>query len=170
MASSSGDYTERVAAALDFLTGRKVAVLDRLKEDMQAAAEGQRYEWAARLRDAHGDLSQLSLLLQRLREAREYTFVYPVRGARGKTKWYMLREGQVVAACPAPRDPQTSRTCLEGLDTAFSERQPAAPSPPAGEVDGLLLVAGWFDRNRDELRSALSPEEARNICRHKAPR
>jgi excinuclease ABC subunit C len=161
---SQEDYDRRVESAVEFVAGRSVAVLQRLQEEMQSAAAARRFEFAARLRDTHDDLARLSLFLERLREVRQFTFVYPVRGRNARQKWYFIRNGQVVVAQPAPEDPQTARSCLKRLDAVFPRGDATTVEASLETVDDVLLVSGWFRRKPGELTEVLTPRQARNIC------
>ena len=162
-ACSRAEYRDRIEAAVDFLAGRNVAVLQRVEKEMQSAAESRRFELAARLRDAHEDLARLAAFLQRLREAYRHSFVYPARG-RGRTEtWYLIREGQIVAVEQGPRKGRTSARCLQALDAVFSRDDSMHASIPPEDLDVVLLVARWFREHPGELSSVLSPEEARRL-------
>ena len=163
-ACSQAEYRDRVEALVDFLAGRDVAVLHRVEEEMQSAARSQRFELAARLRDTHEDLARLCTFLQRLREVHRYSFVYPARGRGGKENWYLIREGQVMAAERRPCNSRTARNCLKALDAVFP-RDGRTQLPIAPEnLDMVLLVAHWFRKYPRELGAVLSPEQARGFC------
>jgi excinuclease ABC subunit C len=163
-ACSRVEYGDRIEAAVAFLTGSDVAVLDRMQAEMKSASGNRRFELAARLRDAHQDLARLSTFLQQLRKARRQSCVYPARGRRGKESWYLIREGQIMGVEQGPRNSRTSARCLKALDAVFPrhdrEQRPIAPE----DLDVVLLVARWFRDHPGELEAILSPEEARGRC------
>jgi len=163
-ACSRAEYDDRIVAAVEFLSGRAATVLHRIEKEMKSAAEGQQFELAARLRDAHEDLARLSASLQRLREARRHTFVYPVLGLVGKENWYLIREGQIMGVERAPHTERASAHCLKALDVVFPQNG-CLPLPVAPEhLDMALLLARWFREHPEELEAVLSAEEARDLC------
>ncbi len=163
-ACSRQEYGDRTEAAADFLAGRDDAVLRRLQKAMTHVSDGRRFELAARLRDAHEDLSRLSAYLQRLREAYGRSFVYPARVGRGKENWYLIREGRIMAVRRGPNGRQASTRCLAALDAAFprDDRSPGLIAPE--DLDASLLVARWFRERPEELDRVLPPETARERC------
>jgi excinuclease ABC subunit C len=163
-ACSRAEYDDRLEAAVEFLSGRDVTVLQRIEKEMKVTAEGQQFELAARLRDAHEDLGRLSASLQRLREARHHTFVYPVRGLVGRKNWYLIREGQIMGVERAPHTGRASARCLKALDVVFPQ-DGCLPLPVAAErLDMALLLARWFREHPEESAAVLSAEEARDLC------
>jgi len=92
-------------------------------------------------------------------------FVYPAHGIDGGRKWYLIRNGQAVAAQREPQDSRTARTCLERLDAVFAKGDLAPVRTAIEDFDMVLLVAGWFRKNPGELECALPPEEASSMCR-----
>ncbi|MHC4178670.1 MAG: UvrB/UvrC motif-containing protein [Planctomycetota bacterium] len=163
-ACSQLEYRDRIGAALDFLAGRDTTVLDRLQKEMRSAARSQRFELAARLRDAHEDLARLSTFLHRLREVHRYSFIYPARGHGRSENWYLIREGQIVGVEQGPRNRRTSSRCLKALGTVFPSDDRTRPPTAPEDLDVVLLVARWFRKHPGELEAVLSPEGARGIC------
>lgn len=163
-ACSQVEYGNRIEAAVAFLTGRDVVVLDRMQAEMKSASENRRFELAARLRDTHGDLEKLSTFLRRLREAQRYSFVYPARGRGGKVNWYLIREGQIMGVQRRPNNARTSGRCLKALDAVFPRGGHAHPPVAPDDLDKVLLVARWFREFPGELQTVLSPDEARKRC------
>jgi excinuclease ABC subunit C len=97
-ACSRAAYADRVRAAHAFLSGRDVAPLHLLKQEMEAASVALAFERAAALRDKLETLHWLHVHLARLRVARErYSFVYPVAGEDGEDRWYLIHRGRVAA-------------------------------------------------------------------------
>lgn len=165
---SPAQYTDHVRAAKRFLRGTDLSALARLEELMHAAAAARRYEEAAVFRDARSALHELQEQLQRFRVAqRHYSFIYPVPGHHGGCTWYLLRHGQVYAACAEPHDRQTAEACLAAMGRLYTAASPATQTPRE-DVDQTLLVAAWFRSQPDELQRMLSPEAARqklqNLC------
>jgi excinuclease ABC subunit C len=148
-------YEERVAAARAFLAGEDLALLQTLQRDMTAASEGQAFERAAVLRDKLEALGWLHEHLGLLREARRHSFVYPVAGLGGRDAWYVIEEGLVVAALPAPRDTSDRAAAEEAVRQIYQSNDIRKRALAAGEVDGVLLVASWFRRHPEELARTL---------------
>ena len=151
-ACSHADYEAQLAAARTFLDGGGAGLLDALERDMLAAAAAQQFEKAAALRDRFAPLRWLHRCLERLRQARGLSFVYPLQSYEGKELWYVVCRGQVRAMLPAPAD-------AAEVAALFAEGSRAAES-----VDGVLLVDGWFRKHPEERQRTLTPEEALTRC------
>ena len=162
-ACSRKEYRFHVHAALDFLRGKDTTPLDQLSREMEAAANTQEFERAAILRDRLESMQWLYDHLERLRQAVTHSFVYPVEGHDGGCTWYLIRDGFVRTALPAPCG-DASRSRIETtLDAVY---RPAAGGPPGlEEIDGVLLVAGWFRRNKEERKRVVEVEAARISAR-----
>jgi excinuclease ABC subunit C len=160
-ACTQPDYAFHTQAALDFLDGKDRTPLEVLERDMNAAAAALQYERAAVLRDRLDGLHWLWRHLERLRQAGQDSFVYPVTGHDESVTWYLIRRGLVRAAVPLAADEGGRRHALTTLAEVFEGRQGGAGPPGLDEVDGVLLVAGWFARHRDERQRVLEPAAAR---------
>jgi excinuclease ABC subunit C len=160
-ACTQPDYAFNVQAARDFLEGRDSTPLEVIERDMNTASAALQFERAAELRDRLDSLRWLSRHLERLRQAVRHSFVYPVPGHDGGLTWYLVREGLVRAAVPPGADEAGRHHALTMLEDVF--RSGVAVGGPTGleEVDGVLLVAGWFARHRDERLRVLEPAVAR---------
>ena len=79
-----------------------------------------------------------------------HSFVYPVEGHDGSTIWYLVRHGLVRAALPALAGAEAA------IDAVFLGN--AAGPPGLEEIDGVLLVSGWFRKHKAERRRVLSYE------------
>jgi excinuclease ABC subunit C len=157
-ACSQADYAAAVAAARAFLSGRDTSPLDTLEREMRAAAAQLAFERAAALRGRLDSLRWLSRHLERLRQAAGHSFVYPVAGTDGGEAWYLVRQGRVRAALPAPAGGAgESAAALLG---AVYAGPVVGGAPALEEVDGVLLVAGWFRRHPEERARTLTPAEA----------
>ena len=132
---------------------------------MWSASRTLRFELATRLRDAHEDLTRLSTFLEKLREVRRYGFVYPVIGQGGRENWYLIRGGQILSVQRGPQDLQTGRACLKVLDSVFPKDGAPPKQAVPEDLDLALLIGGWFRKHAGELKSVLSPGEARSRCR-----
>jgi excinuclease ABC subunit C len=164
-ACTQAAYGERVRAVRAFLEGRDGALLEALGRDMTAASAALAFERAAALRDRLQALQWLHDRLERLRQAREgQSFVYPLPGHDGDEWWYLIQQGRVAAALPAPRSPEAGRVAARTVEALYGKPPPSAAALAAHEVDGVLLVAGWFTKHREERARALTPEQALAVC------
>jgi excinuclease ABC subunit C len=161
-ACSRKDYRFHVQAALDFLKGKDTTPLDVLAREMAEASAELQFERAAILRDRLEALQWLFDHLERLRQAAACSFVYPVESHDGGVTWFLIRDGYVRAALPAPSD-DGSRVAVAG---ALEDVYRGAGGPPGlDEIDGVLLVAGWFRRNREERKRVIEVGAAREGVR-----
>jgi excinuclease ABC subunit C len=154
-ACSHAEYEERLQAARAFLEGNDRSPLDSLERDMLAASAALEYERAAALRDRFRPLQWLSRSLDRLRQARSQSFVYPLQGQEGKDLWYVVHRGFVRAVLPDPADPNGAET-VQTAAGIFGERL----GNHKEIVDVVLLVDAWFRKHPEERRRTLSPEQA----------
>src|SRR5262249_9009272 len=145
---SRPDYGLQVRAARAFLDSTDTALLDRLEGDMRAASAALAFERAAALRDKPDALCWLQGQLRRMRRIREkHSFIYPVNGDDGLDLWYLIHRGQVAAVLPAPRTGADYRTAARTIRAVFRKENSWPGLAPIGEMDGLLLVFGWFRRH-----------------------
>lgn len=160
-ACTQSEYAFHVAAARDFLDGKDRSPLDQLRTRMNTAAASLEYERAAVLRDRLDNLTWLFESLERIRLAVRNSFVYPVLGHDGATRWYLVRRGLVRGVLPEPADDEARQQAREKLDEAFGGG--AAGVPGLDEVDGVLLVAGWFARHKAERERTLDAAACREL-------
>jgi excinuclease ABC subunit C len=153
-------YRERVQGAEGFLVGTDRTILEQLEQEMNAASAALAYERAAVLRDKLEAVRWLSDRLDRLQRARErQSFVYPVKGVDGSELWYLIHGGRVLAALPAPRDPQEQDAVGGVIRKMYQQKLSATGPVPADQIDGVFLVAAWFQRHPDERARQLEPAE-----------
>jgi excinuclease ABC subunit C len=138
------DYAAAARAAAAFLEGNDSAPLEMLEREMNAAAAVLEYERAAVIRDRLDSLRWLSDRLDHLRESRRHSFIYPLTEL-----WYLIREGRVCAVLPAPHDEESHQAAAVVLAEVYGSQTPPGP-PTLEEIDGVLLVASWFRRHKDE--------------------
>jgi excinuclease ABC subunit C len=162
-ACTQADYGGQVRAAMAFLEGRDNSPLEALERDRDAASAALAFERAAVLRDRLDVLRWLSEHLGRLRQAVGYSFVYPVVGRDGTESWYLVRDGLVRGCVPGPSEGGCAGTAA-ALARVYEGNAAAGP-PGLEEVDGVLLVAGWFRRHPAERERVLEPEAALARCR-----
>ncbi len=158
-------YGRQTRAARAFLDGTDFSVLRKLEKDMATAAAGKAYERAAALRDKLDDIRWLVEKLAWLQRARrENTFVYPLAGDDGQVLWYLVHRGRVRTVVPAPHDAASRRVARSAIDKAFAPEATETPAVPADQVDSVLLIAGWFRKNRAERDRLLTPPDAAALC------
>jgi excinuclease ABC subunit C len=164
-ACTRADYAGYYRAAVAFLDGRDDSPLGMLEREMLAASAATQFERAAALRDRLDSLRWLSEHLARVRQAAEHSFVYPVAGPEGAQTWYLIRRGHVRAAVPAPQDAAGGAAAAAALGAVYRKAGDLPGPPGLDEIDGVLLVAGWFRRHPAERQRTLTPEEALTACR-----
>lgn len=158
-------YGARVRDVRTFLDGGDPFPVQALRQEMEQAAAAFAFERAAALRDRLQTLEWLLGHLERLRHAREqHSFVYPVSGADGAERWYLIHQGRVSAVVAVPRDERSSALATKAIETVYSRRLPPGGALAAHEVDGVLLVSAWFRKYPEERARALTPEQARVAC------
>jgi excinuclease ABC subunit C len=163
-ACSRADYHTGVKAAKAFLDGRDRSILAKLREMMDAAAAAFEYAKATALRDRLQSLEWLDARLTLLRQARtKNSFVYPLAGHDGRERWYLIHRGQVRAVCYPPATDE-DRTRAAGMLAAAFGGGPESPVLTGGAVDSVLLVVGWFRKNRDEEKKLMKPAAAERHC------
>jgi excinuclease ABC subunit C len=161
-ACTRADYGAAVKAAVRFLEGADAAPLERLQREMLAASVALEFERAAALRDRMRALESLLHHLERSRRAATRSCVYAVTDADNAEMWYLIRRGQVVSAMRAPVDDRHKRAARTMLETVY---RAAVPGPPGlGEIDGVMLVDGWFRRHSEEAARTMTPAEALRRC------
>src|SRR5262249_61600605 len=117
--------------------------LEKLEQEMDAAAAALSFERAAVLRDKLKALRWLRNQLERLPTARErHTFIYPVPGHRDRNLWYLIREGRIEAAIPAPVDVASWHAAAAAVEAGFQPKQPPVRPAPVEAAEDSLLVAG----------------------------
>jgi excinuclease ABC subunit C len=157
-------YATRVAAVRAFLEGRDTALLTGLERDMAAASAQLEFERAAALRDRWQVLQWLQVQLTRLRQLREgQSFVYPVCDPDRREVWYLIHQGRVSAARPAPSAETAARTATM-IEVLYRRHFPPGMALAGSEIDGVLLVAAWFRRYPEERTRILTPEQALSRC------
>lgn len=174
---SRKEYGSGVRGAKAFLDGRDRTILKKIREGMEAAAEGFQFEKATALRDRLVALEWIDARLGLLRHARNRnSFVYPLGGHDGQTRWYLIHRGEVRAVCLAPAT-EEERVRVENLLAATFTGTRTDLQLPDHAVDSVLLVAAWFRKNgqeRDKLmtgrqsaRRLMSTPMGIKVCKEK---
>ncbi|MBN9118056.1 MAG: GIY-YIG nuclease family protein [Planctomycetes bacterium] len=157
------DYAVGVRAAKAFLDGRNRSLLKVLREQMEAAAAAFEFEKATSLRDKLLAVQWIDDRLTLLRHARDQnSFVYPLTGTDGRSRWYLIHRGEVQAVAYPPTA-DTAAGVARLLAATFTDHPaPAVLSDVA--VDSVLLVAGWFRKHADERSKLLTRARAQAEC------
>ena len=155
------EYAFHVAAARDFLDGRDRTPLDQLQRQIAEAAAELQFERAAALLERHECLEWLWRHLERLREARQITGIYTVPAAPGGQTWYGLKHGVVRRVQSVPADPAERETARATLAHQLAGES-AIGVPALHEIDGVLLVCGWFRRFPEQCAAIESLESAKS--------
>lgn len=185
------EYRQQVDKALAFLAGCDTNCLQKLEQQLAAAAAEQRFEVAARLHETLESLTWLANRMDQLRGSdRRFSFVYRVPHAARGESWYLIQSGQVTAVGPRPLSPRTATRWLNRLPQVAERRGQSLPMPGVvdtiidGEVASMaiaetttgaaetpydmelsLLVGRWFRENPGERRNTLTVFEAARHCR-----
>jgi excinuclease ABC subunit C len=155
-------YTAQLRALRAFLDGRDTKTVARLEEDLKTAAESRQFERAARIRDKLVGLTYLSERLAVLREPpMPEQFVYATQVGR-RPLWYLVAASRVVAAMPAPADPNKAVRCLKRLRSTYDSRM---LEQLAMDRLSTQILAGWFRRHPQEALHRMTPGEAVEFCR-----
>jgi len=163
-ACSQREYAEQVRFARAFLEGRDSRVLDKIERQMADASQRLDFESAAALRDKLDVLRWLADRLDFMRRARtKHSFVYPVTSTDGETTWFLIRQGEVRATIAAPQDGPSKQTAAQLIESIYGKGGSPRRSP-SPEIDGILLVCGWFRRHPDERRRAIPASQALAAC------
>lgn len=159
---SRRQYAAHVRQAAQFFGGDRM-LIDRLWAELTSASEARRYERAAALRDKLAEVEWLADELGRLRHARqEFSFVYPISGRSGRTRWYLIRGGDVRGVVSRPEAAESAEQCLTLLSSIYG-RATIGDTPEDTEV--VQLVAGWFRSRPKELSRTIAVEQALEHCR-----
>jgi excinuclease ABC subunit C len=154
-------YTAQLALARAFLDGSSDGPLDELQARMQAHSDALEFERAAQARDKLQRLEILRIQLEKLRFAVEtLTFAYPVTGHNNETRIYLVKRGTVRADLKQPVTRREQLEFAEWSRRVFESAERPTRQVPTHEIDELLLLSSWFQRNPDEFARTLSPEHA----------
>jgi excinuclease ABC subunit C len=154
-------YTAQLALARAFLDGSSTGPLQALEARMQAHSDALEFERAAQMRDKLHRLEDLRAQFEKLRFAVEtLTFAYPVTGHGNETRVYLIKRGTVRADLRAPTTRREQLEFAEWCKRVFHSPERPTRQVPTHEIDELLLLSSWFQRNPDQFARALLPEHA----------
>ncbi len=162
---TSAAYGTAAKAARAFLDGRDRAPIDDTAKAMASASAGMRFEQAAVLRDRLALFEWLEDRLKFLRTARaKNSFVYPLLGDDGRTRWYLIHTGEVQAVLPVPTDAESAASALAKIEAVFSNALTVSKKLERC-VDSVLIVGAWFRKRAEEKPKLLSMRQTVNLCR-----
>ena len=160
----SGDYSDLVHQAVQFLNGGRPEVLQALESKMHAAAARQAFESAAIYRDSFNQLSWLDRRLSGLRMAQQQlNGVLEIDARRQRTAWMLLRGGKLVATVAKPDNPKRAIAAVEAIDNA--RKGNSALSTNLLEMMLQLIVVSWFRKNPDLKQQLITFDESLKHCR-----
>lgn len=156
----SSEYARKVEVGRRFLEGRSKEPLRLLQEEMEEAAEGLEFEYAAILRDRLQRLESLQNELVAFRGRVEgLSFVYRVPGFRGDDRLYLIRKGLVEEEMPSPRGKRGKRRAAKKIEGVFGTPTAETELLSPEAASEILLVARWFRLKRKEMARVSKPEE-----------
>jgi excinuclease UvrABC nuclease subunit len=141
-----------------------MSAIQRLEQQLDDAADRQQYERASQLRDT---LERVQYLYDQLAILRAPPLpaqcIYPVQ-MLNCTVWYLIAGSRVVTAAFAPTTEDAAQICLRQLDQAFADDR-----SERSEIDrpAAQIVSSWFRMRPREVANILSPDDARQLCRHR---
>ncbi|MEO8199029.1 MAG: GIY-YIG nuclease family protein [Gemmatimonadota bacterium] len=154
------DYRHRVETAVAFLDARAIAPIDRVIDQMQAAAEASQFERATRWREKFEILEWLLAAVTRARAALDLlTFVYRDPGTLGDDRAYLIRRGLVRATYPYPTTPIELDAFKSVVIQELSLPEPNLENLATQGMDEVLLVMSWFRQHPDAFRRTSKLEE-----------
>jgi excinuclease ABC subunit C len=154
-------YLTQLGLARAFLDGTSDGPLDALNARMLAHSDKLEFERAAQMRDKLQRLELLRIQLEKLRFAVEtLTFAYPVTGHGNETRVYLVKRGTVRADLKLPVSRREQLEYSEWSRRIFHAPERPTRQVPTHEIDELLLLSSWFQRNPEEFARTRSPEQA----------
>jgi excinuclease ABC subunit C len=154
-------YADQLAIARAFLDGTSDGPLRELEARMITQSDALEFERAAQTRDKLQRLEQLRAQFERLRFAVEtLTFAYPVTGHGNETRVYLIKRGTVRADLKLPVTRREQLEFAEWCRRIFDAKDRPTRAIPTHEIDELLLLSSWFQRNPDEFARTCVPARA----------
>ena len=163
----------RYRAAVDrtrlLLEGRNTELIERLEQDMRAAAEAERFEHAAHLRDALRTLGQLRDRQQRMSSARvgDRDAIGVKTGPAGSViQVFQMRGGRVIDRVELVADSETGQTESETdvLEAAIPQFYADRDVPPevhvAWRLDAAPVLEAWLSERAGRRVDVLVPRTA----------
>ena len=159
-ACTGQSYRARAEMARRFLEGRTREPLRLLQEEMDRAAAGLEFEYAALLRDRLTNLETLQKELVAFKgRVAGLSFVYRVRGFKGDDRLYLIREGLVEEGFAHPRGRERRARATRKVEEVYSRPKVPPTALTQEKASEILLVARWFRLKERELGRTLPPDE-----------
>ena len=157
---SSVEYRNQTEVALRFLEGKTKEPLEKLHEEMEAAAKGLEYEYAGLVRNRLLRLEELQNELVGFKGRVEgLSFVYRIRGFKGDDRLYLIRKGLVEEEFPYPRGRVKKERAARKVEAVFSRPRRPIGDLTQEEASEILLVARWFRLRHKEIKRTIAPKE-----------
>ena len=113
------------------------------------------------MRDKLQRLELLRIQLEKLRFAVEtLTFAYPVTGHGNEARIYLVKRGTVRADLKAPVTRREQLEYAEWSRRIFDAKDRPTRQVQTHEIDELLLLSSWFQRNPEEFARTRTPAQA----------
>jgi excinuclease ABC subunit C len=166
---SADQYRAAVDRTRLFLEGRTTELIERLEQDMRGAAEAERFEHAAHLRDAVRTLGQLRDRHQRMSSARlgDRDAIGVKTGPTGSIiQVFQMRGGRVIERVELVADSETGQTESETdvLEAAMPQFYADREVPPEVHVAWPLVAApvleAWLSERAGRKVDVLVPRTA----------
>jgi excinuclease ABC subunit C len=168
--STSGQYGAAVQKAKSFLDGSDTSAIDLIRTEMMEHSKAFRFEQAGMLRDRADQLEWIHHKLTFLRTARsKNSFVYPLTGADGVCRWYLIHAGLVQAVVRQPGCVESSIVTKGLMKSVFANRFNNTTKLERC-LDTVLLVTAWFRKHGVERKALLSHRSASVRCSRLARR
>ena len=166
---SAGQYQVAVDRTRLLLEGRNAELIERLEQDMREAAEAERFEYAAHLRDAVRTLGQLRDRQQKMSSARfgdRDAFGVKTGPSGSIIQVFQMRGGRVIERVELAADSETGQTESERdvLEAAIPQFYADREVPPEIHVDWVLEAApvleAWLSDRAGRRVDVLVPRTA----------
>ncbi|MBP1635717.1 MAG: uvrC 2 [Acidobacteria bacterium] len=166
---TAGQYQVAVERTRLLLEGRNAELIERLERDMRDAADAERFEHAAHLRDAVRTLGQLRDRQQKMSSARfgDRDAIGVKTGPSGSIiQVFQMRGGRVIERVELVADSETGQTESEPdvLEAAIPQFYAEREVPPEIHVAWPLEAAGvleaWLAARAGRAVTILSPRTA----------
>jgi excinuclease ABC subunit C len=163
---SAEQYQATVDRTRLFLEGRNAELIERLERDMREAAEAERFEHAAHLRDAVRTLSQLRDRRQRMSSTRlgDRDAIGVKTGPTGSViQVFQMRGGRVIERVELVADAETPQTASEpdvleaAIPQFYAEREVPPEIHVAWALEAAPVLEAWLSARAGRTVDILVP-------------
>lgn len=156
-------YGALIGDIVAYLEGRRESLISRLWQQLHRASERRDYERAARLRDAIGQVTRVTLSQQLLTTAVEHSHCLIVLPSAevGAREVLIIRCGRLAGQVRLPVGGRPSALATM-LQTAWEAASTAVPiGTPVGQatLDEIAIISRWLSRHANDP-AILAPPEA----------